>query len=112
MTADDGTTVTIPFTYASAEHLTHGYAMTIHKAEGATVAVALVLVDETMTREQLYTGLSRGQQQNVIHISMGDLRAEIAHMLETEHDPVQSLIGIIGRTDARELAIERLAVTI
>lgn len=59
-TTDDGTTVIVPFAYAEARRLTHGYAMTIHKTQGATVGVALVLADETMTREQLYTALSRG----------------------------------------------------
>jgi hypothetical protein len=55
VTTNDGTRVTIPFTYAEAGCLTHGYAMTIHKAESATVAIALVLADATMTRQQLYT---------------------------------------------------------
>src|SRR5918994_133266 len=63
---DDGAKLTVPFAYAEAGHLTHGYALTVHKAHGATVDVALVLVDETMSREQLYTALSRGRLRSDI----------------------------------------------
>jgi ATP-dependent exoDNAse (exonuclease V) alpha subunit len=106
---DDGTTVTVPFDYADAGHLTHGYAMTIHKTQGATIHVALVLVDETMTREQLYTALSRGRLRNVIYISIGHLQSEIAHIAEARRDPLQALIGIIGRTDTKDMAIDLTA---
>jgi conjugative relaxase-like TrwC/TraI family protein len=106
VTLDNGATVAVPFTYAEAGHLTHGYAMTIHKTQGATVDVALVLVDDTMTREQLYTALSRGRLRNVIYVSTDDLRTEIAHIAEAGREPIQALIGIIGRTDAEELAID------
>jgi conjugative relaxase-like TrwC/TraI family protein len=75
VTTDDRATVTIPFAYADAGSLSHGYAMTIHKAEGATVAIALVLADATMTRQHLYTAVSRGSQCNVIYVSTADLRA-------------------------------------
>lgn len=34
---DDGRRVQIPFAYAAGGYLTHGYATTIHKAQGATV---------------------------------------------------------------------------
>src|SRR5262245_36645549 len=68
LTTDDGATVTIPFAYADGGSLTHGYAMTIHKAEGATVAIALVLADATMTRQHLYTAVSRGSQCIVIYL--------------------------------------------
>jgi conjugative relaxase-like TrwC/TraI family protein len=106
VTTDDRATVTIPFAYADAGNLSHGYAMTIHKAEGATVAIALVLADATMTRQHLYTAVSRGSQCNVIYVSAADLRAEIAHVVEAAREPFPVLIGIIDRTDAKEMAIE------
>jgi conjugative relaxase-like TrwC/TraI family protein len=105
MTTDDCATVTIPFAYAAGS-LTYGYAMTIHKAEGATVAVALVLADATMARQHLYTAVSRGSECNVIYLSTDDLRAEIAHVGEAACEPIPVLIGIIDRTDAKEMAIE------
>jgi ATP-dependent exoDNAse (exonuclease V) alpha subunit len=106
VSADDGATVTIPFAYAAAGNLTYGYAMTIHKAEGATVAVALLLADETMTREQLYTALSRGQQWNLIYLSTDDLRIDLVHAIETTRQPVETLLAIIDRTDAKVMAVE------
>jgi conjugative relaxase-like TrwC/TraI family protein len=106
VTTDDLATVTIPFAYADAGSLAYGYAMTIHKAEGATVAIALVLADATMTRHHLYTAVSRGSQCNVIYLSTDDLRAEIAHVVEAAREPIPVLIGMIDRTDAKEMAIE------
>jgi conjugative relaxase-like TrwC/TraI family protein len=112
VTADDGITVTIPFAYAAAGHLTHGYAMTIHKAEGATVDVALVLADESMTREQLYTAMSRGQQRNVVYLSTNDARADLAHAIEATRQPVEVFLGIVDRTGGKELAIDSVGVTL
>jgi exodeoxyribonuclease V alpha subunit len=112
VTTDERATVTIPFAYADAGSLTHGYAMTIYKAEGATVAIALVLADATMTREQLYTALSRGQQQNILFVSTDDLRTDLAHAIEATLEPTRVLSRIIDRTDAKELAIEAPQLTL
>ena len=50
----------IDFAYAEAGHLAHAYAMTIHKAQGATFERAFVLARaETFTAELGYTALSR-----------------------------------------------------
>jgi ATP-dependent exoDNAse (exonuclease V) alpha subunit len=112
VTTDSRATVTIPFAYADAGTLTHGYAMTIHKAEGATVAVALVLADATMSRQHLYTAVSRGSQCNVMYVSTDDLRAEIAHVVEAAREPISVLIGIIDRTDAKKMAIDAPQLTL
>jgi hypothetical protein len=101
VTTDDGATVTIPFAYAAAGNLTHGHAMTIHKAEGATVDIGLVLADETMTREQLYTAMSRGQQQNVVYLATDEVRTDLAHAIEATREPVEVLVGIIDITEAK-----------
>jgi ATP-dependent exoDNAse (exonuclease V) alpha subunit len=112
VTTDDRATVTIPFAYADAGSLTHGYAMTIHKAEGATVTIALALADETTTREQLYTALSRGQQRNVIYLATDDLRVDLAHARETTREPIEVLIGVIDRSEAKGLAIDAAALSL
>ncbi|MGI8939584.1 MAG: ATP-binding domain-containing protein [Iamia sp.] len=69
----------MPFAYADELHLAHGYAMTIHKAQGATTDHALVLVDDGTSREAIYTAMSRGRQRNVLFIATDETRAEIAH---------------------------------
>ena len=60
----EGRTVDLPTSYLAAGHLTHGYAATVHKAQGATVDVALLLIDDQSYREAAYTGLSRGRLAN------------------------------------------------
>ena len=47
----EGRTVNVPHRYLAAGHLTHGYATTVHKAQGATVDAALLLVDDQSYRE-------------------------------------------------------------
>jgi hypothetical protein len=112
VTTDDGATVAIPFAYVEAGSLTHGYAMTIHKAEGATVTTALVLADGTITREQLYTAVSRGTQQNVIYIATDDARVDVAHASEADRPPVEVLLSGIDRSDAKVMAIESPQLTL
>ena len=44
--ASDGRAVDLPPEYAERGHVTHGYAMTFHKAQGATVGETFVLGTE------------------------------------------------------------------
>ncbi len=57
------TRVRLPPDYV-AEHLGLAYALTIHKAQGATSDEALVLVDDKLTAAQLYVAMSRGREEN------------------------------------------------
>jgi ATP-dependent exoDNAse (exonuclease V) alpha subunit len=58
---------TVPVGWA-AHHLDHGYAMTCHKAQGATVDVALVYGGGGLTREAGYVALSRGRTANHLYV--------------------------------------------
>jgi hypothetical protein len=49
-----------------------GYATTMHTAQGVTADTTHSLVDELMTREQLYTTVSRGRTANHLYIAVGD----------------------------------------
>ena len=53
------------------EMLELGYATTIHAAQGVTADTTHGLVDELMTREQLYTMVSRGRTANHLYLPVG-----------------------------------------
>jgi ATP-dependent exoDNAse (exonuclease V) alpha subunit len=62
--------VTLPAGYVR-EAVELGYATTIHTAEGVTADTSHGLVDELMTREQLYTMISRGRTANHLYLTVG-----------------------------------------
>ncbi len=57
-----------------ADRLAHGYAMTAHRAQGATVDAAHVL-DDGGGRELAYVAMSRGRHTSHVYVVAGDLRA-------------------------------------
>lgn len=52
----------------AARRLDHGYAMTCHKAQGATVQTALLYGAGALTREAGYVALSRGRAANHLYV--------------------------------------------
>lgn len=94
----------VPFAYAETGRLTHGYATTIHKAQGATVDRCFVLVDDTLSREHAYTALSRGRHGNDLFILTDDRRAAERHGPELDPDPLDALRAAVGRSASKHLA--------
>lgn len=103
---EDGTSIDLPFRYAAEGHLTHGYATTIHKAQGLTVDRCHVLLDDTTSREQAYTALSRGRQTNHLYVVTDDARADERHATEVEPDPLEELGRAVNRSTAKHLALD------
>lgn len=68
----DGRHVGLDRHWLQAGHLEHGYAMTLHKAQGRTVHTALLLADPSLGTEAGYVGLSRGTDSNHLYLSAGD----------------------------------------
>ena len=66
-TDDDHRHVAVPADWA-ARHLDHGYAMTCHKAQGATVDTALLYGAGSLSREAGYVALSRGRTSNHLYV--------------------------------------------
>lgn len=62
-----GDTVTLPPSYAAA-NVELAYAATINRVQGMTSDTSHQLAPATLTREQLYTGLTRGQHANHLYI--------------------------------------------
>ncbi|MGQ0618101.1 MAG: MobF family relaxase [Acidimicrobiia bacterium] len=106
LTTDDGDRLAIPFAYAEAGNLTHGYATTVHKAQGLTVDRCYVLADDTTSREHAYTALSRGRHGNDLFTVEVDRRHDERHAPEIEPDTLERLRASISRSAGQYLAID------
>ena len=102
--------VHVPLTYAADGHLSHAYATTVHKAQGATYERALLLGDDRLYRQAGYTGLSRGKQRNDIYLVADDDRDRDAELEEHgRHDadlPSERFVRALGRDGAKVTATE------
>jgi conjugative relaxase-like TrwC/TraI family protein len=107
LATDDHRIVDVPFAYADDGHLAHAYAMTIHKAQGATVDRALILADDSLTREHGYTALSRATDRNDLYLAVDDLRVEERHANETVTEPTSAVRHALRRSAAQHLAIDQ-----
>lgn len=67
--ATRGCSVLLPAAYV-AEHLELGYAVTSYRAQGVTTDTAHVLVDSSMTRENLYVAMTRGRERNQAYVAV------------------------------------------
>ena len=84
----DGTDRVIPTSYLDAGHLDHGYAMTIHKAQGLTADEALLLATDDLYREAEYTALSRARFDTRAYVVADDFsddpRIDLSHASESQ----------------------------
>jgi conjugative relaxase-like TrwC/TraI family protein len=62
----------------AADHLDHGYAMTVHKAQGLTTKVALLYGSAALCQQAGYVGMSRGTDANHLFASATALTPEAA----------------------------------
>ena len=106
---DDGRDLVIPFTYVEAGHLTHGYATTLHKAQGATVRQAFLLADDTITHQRGYSGLSRGVDRNDLYaVGAPDDRHDTRHAHEQKPEPLEQLAQTLACSEAKTLSLDEL----
>lgn len=73
---ETGKQITVPNSYLQPGHLDHGYAITAHRAQGATVDRTFILGSDELYREWGYTALSRHRDEARFYISRGDLGPE------------------------------------
>ncbi|MGQ4510701.1 MobF family relaxase [Dermabacteraceae bacterium P13147] len=86
----DGREMTLPKEYL-AESSELGYASTAHRAQGATVDTARMLVSTATSRESLYVGMTRGRHSNEIFVA-------------TDDQPKAVILSAITNTTRRDLA--------
>lgn len=103
---DDQRVLTIPFAYVEQGHLTHAYAMTVHKSQGATFDRCFVLAGDQLTKESAYTAMSRGRFGNDLYVVDDDARIDEAHMSEQRGQPLDTLRSSVRRSNAQTMAID------
>ncbi|MAP64605.1 MAG: conjugal transfer protein, partial [Microbacterium sp.] len=96
--------VRLPAWYVS-EHVELGYAMTVHRSQGATVDTAHLLVDPARTsRESLYVGLTRATDANTAYV-VTDAAATEEHQHPVETPSAREvLVDVLARVVAEPSA--------
>lgn len=110
--AEHGSKVVLPATYV-AEHVDLGYAVTSYRAQGVTVDTAHVLVDASMTRENLYVAMTRGRQLNQAYVAVDrpDDAHEMAHPADNDGATGRSVLyGVLQHAGGELSAHETLTV--
>jgi ATP-dependent exoDNAse (exonuclease V) alpha subunit len=111
----DGHVVAVPVDWAS-ERLTSAYAITIHKAQGLTVDIALVDATGISDRNAGYVATSRARDRTEIHHTsidiLADVLAEDPLSPFTGRDPRRpesptDLAARLARTSEQQLAIDQ-----
>ena len=84
---EHGGTVTLPAAYVR-ENVELGYALTVHRAQGATVDTAHALIDSRADRAGAYVGLSRGREENRLYVRLneGEKLDEVLETVAARHD--------------------------
>ena len=94
--------IVVPTDYIADGHLTHGYAMSIHKAQGMTCDASFVLGDDQLYLEAGYTALSRGRQRNHLFVVASD-ESDCHRTRDTDNDIVAALTRSKAQTLATDL---------
>ena len=78
------------------------YAGNIHVAQGRTVDTSHVLVTDTLSRQSLYVGMSRGRESNIAHVVTGETAPEGKEPYEQA--TAEAVIHQVMERDSRELS--------
>ena len=103
--------------YLTTGGLDHGYALTIHQAQGLTTGAALLLGGDHLYREAGYVALSRGRDHNATYLA--ERPDNLTDLAETTHtpqrpdpdayDPHVALVLAIEASRRQTMAIDLLA---
>jgi ATP-dependent exoDNAse (exonuclease V) alpha subunit len=111
---DAGDVATVPTSWA-ADHLDHGYAFTVHKAQGLTTRTALVYGTDALDQQAGYVAMSRGRTANDLYTSIDTLLPDRSDDLEVprfqplrERDSIAAdLIDRLARDSRQHLAAQQ-----
>ncbi len=103
ITTPDGQQISLPHNYLAAGHLTHNYATTIHKAQGATVDQAYLLGSDQLYREAGYVALSRARNQTNLYL-VGPTPHATTVTRNPDPDTINQLTETLNTSRAQTLA--------
>ncbi|WP_275670127.1 MobF family relaxase [Kribbella speibonae] len=92
-----GDTVTLPSAYVQ-ESVELAYATTAHRAQGATIDTAHLLVTEQLTRALMYVGMTRGRHANNAYVATHQTDADLhePHAEQTMQDVLETVLNDPG----------------
>ncbi len=87
----------------------HGYAVTVHKAQGRTCEHGLLLASDDLHREMGYVGLSRGKQSNRMYLVADETPDELEHhgRAGERADPLDLVADSLRRSASQQLALDQ-----
>jgi len=107
--SDDGRSVA--FDMKDYAHVDHGYAATIHKAQGMTVDRAHVLATPGMDRHGAYVGMSRHRDGVQLHYGRDDFRDPSKLVQTLSRERVKDMASDYARRDPAEQFAEQRGIT-
>jgi conjugative relaxase-like TrwC/TraI family protein len=87
-----------------AEHVQLGYAVTAHRAQGATVDTSHVIVSPGMTREAFYVAMTRGRHANKTYVITEHTDLELEDHVQSSSKPssIQKVLRQVLATEGGE----------
>ncbi len=101
----DAGPLVVPQKYIEAGHLDHGYASTIHKAQGATYDRTFVLASESLSKESGYVAMSRARFGSELFVASGPFEHGHGPDVAPE-EPLATTAARLATTRAKHLATE------
>ncbi|MBA3741492.1 MAG: relaxase domain-containing protein [Sporichthya sp.] len=97
-------TIHLPAEYVQA-HVELGYATTVHRAQGTTVDRGHAVIQEGMTRQQLYVAMTRGRGANHAYVALDGLDPTCPQQPDEHVIPtVRQMMDKVLATDGAELS--------
>jgi hypothetical protein len=109
---DAGVEVVLPSAYLADGHLTHGYAMTIHKSQAMTTTRTFVLGSPDLARELGYVASSRHTDDARFYVNVGtDADLSRPQLPGLEDQPLyHDLKRTLGHERAKHLALDETEI--